>query len=64
MAKKIKETSAEEKLRLLYDLQIIDSKIDRIREVRGELPLEVEDLEVEVLLSEADIVNKTIFYFY
>jgi predicted nucleic acid-binding Zn-ribbon protein len=48
MAKKIKETSAEEKLRLLYDLQIIDSKIDRIREVRGELPLEVEDLEAEI----------------
>ena len=48
MAKKNKETSAEEKLRLLYDLQIIDSRIDRIREVRGELPLEVEDLEAEI----------------
>lgn len=48
MAKKIKETSAEEKLRSLYDLQIVDSRIDRIREVRGELPLEVEDLEAEI----------------
>jgi len=55
MAKK-KETSAavagelsvEEKLRALYDLQQIDSKIDRIRTVRGELPLEVEDLEDEI----------------
>lgn len=48
MAKKTKEVSAEEKLRSLYDLQIIDSRIDRIREVRGELPLEVEDLEAEI----------------
>ncbi len=48
MAKKTKETTAEEKLRSLYDLQIIDSRIDRIREVRGELPLEVEDLEAEI----------------
>lgn len=38
----------EEKLRALYDLQIIDSKIDEIRIVRGELPLEVQDLEDEV----------------
>ncbi|MFT7157384.1 MAG: putative nucleic acid-binding Zn-ribbon protein [Parvicella sp.] len=47
MAKK-KETTPEEKLRALYSLQIIDSRIDRIREVRGELPLEVEDLEDEI----------------
>ena len=38
----------EEKLRALYDLQQIDSQIDRIRTVRGELPLEVRDLEDEV----------------
>ena len=43
-----KELSVEEKLRALYDLQIIDSRIDQIRNVRGELPLEVEDLEDEV----------------
>ncbi|CAG5083540.1 zinc ribbon domain-containing protein [Parvicella tangerina] len=48
MAKRKKEATAEEKLRLLYDLQIVDSRIDRIREVRGELPLEVEDLEAEI----------------
>ena len=47
MAKK-KEISVEEKLRALYDLQLIDSRIDEIRNVRGELPLEVEDLEDEV----------------
>lgn len=47
MAKK-KEVTVEEKLRALFDLQLIDSRIDEIRNVRGELPLEVEDLEDEV----------------
>ncbi len=49
MATKAAETTAEEKLRALYDLQLIDSRVDEIRNVRGELPLEVEDLEDEVL---------------
>lgn len=48
MAKKAKELSVEDKLRALYDLQIIDRRIDEIRALRGELPLEVEDLENEV----------------
>ena len=43
-----KELNVEEKLRAIYDLQLIDSRIDEIRNVRGELPLEVEDLEDEV----------------
>ena len=43
-----KEVTVEEKLRALYDLQLIDSRIDKIRNVRGELPLEVEDLEDEI----------------
>jgi len=47
MAKK-KEISVEQKLRALYDLQLVDSRIDKIRNMRGELPLEVEDLEDEV----------------
>ena len=47
MAKKV-EYSVEEKLRAMYDLQLIDSRIDKIRNVRGELPLEVEDLEDEI----------------
>ena len=47
MAKK-KEATVEERLRALYDLQLIDSRIDEIRNVRGELPLEVSDLEDEV----------------
>ncbi len=45
---KTTEITVEEKLRALYDLQLIDSRIDEIRNVRGELPLEVEDLEDEV----------------
>ncbi len=59
-----KEISVEEKLRALYDLQIIDTRIDEIRNVRGELPLEVEDLadEVEGLTTrleklKTDLVN-------
>lgn len=42
------EITVEEKLRALFDLQLIDSRIDEIRNIRGELPLEVEDLEDEV----------------
>ena len=48
MAKKKVETNIEEKLRALYNLQLIDTRIDEIRNVRGELPLEVEDLDSEV----------------
>jgi predicted nucleic acid-binding Zn-ribbon protein len=47
MAKK-KELSLEDRLRALYDLQLIDSRVDEIRNVRGELPLEVRDLEDDV----------------
>ena len=36
--------SVEDKLKALYELQKIDSSIDKIRIVRGELPLEIEDL--------------------
>lgn len=45
---KNKEMSVEDKLRALYDLQLIDSRIDEIKNLRGELPMEVEDLEDEV----------------
>ncbi len=44
----IAELSIEEKLRLLYKLQLFDSELDAIRILRGELPLEVEDLEDEI----------------
>jgi hypothetical protein len=43
-----KEVSVAEKLDALFELQKIDSEIDRIRTIRGELPLEVQDLEDEL----------------
>lgn len=45
---KTTEISVEDKLRALYDLQIIDSRLHDIRNTRGELPIEVEDLEIEI----------------
>ena len=48
MAKKKEIISVEDKLRALYDLQLVDCRIDEIRSLRGELPLEVEDLENEI----------------
>ncbi len=46
--KDILEVSIEEKLLALNNLQTVDSKIDRIKTLRGELPLEVQDLEDEI----------------
>ena len=47
MAKTTKKTTAsvEDKLKALHQLQVIDTEVDKIRIVRGELPLEIEDLE-------------------
>ncbi len=56
---KTDEISVEEKLRALYELQQVDSKIDKIRTVRGELPLEVRDLEDMVAGLETRIGNYT-----
>jgi len=42
------EQTIEQKLKALYDLQTVHTKIDRIRQVRGELPMEVADLEDDV----------------
>ena len=47
-AKETKEISVEDKLRALYDLQLVASEIDKIKTLRGELPLEVQDLEDEI----------------
>ena len=44
-----KDVSISDKLDSLFNLQKIDSEIDRIRIIRGELPLEVEDLENEII---------------
>jgi uncharacterized protein len=52
-----KEVTVEDKLRALYELQQIDSQIDRIRTIRGELPLEVQDLEDEIQGLETRLAN-------
>ncbi len=43
------ELSVAEKLKQLYDLQLIDSEIDEISVLKGELPMEVRDLEDEIV---------------
>jgi uncharacterized protein len=42
------EATIEEKLKALHELQQIDSEIDKIKSIRGELPMEVADLEDEI----------------
>ena len=42
------DLSVEEKLKTLYQLQTTLSSIDEKRAMRGELPLEVQDLEDEI----------------
>ena len=56
---KSKELTVEDKLRSLYRLQLIDSRIDTIKSVRGELPLEIEDLEDEVAGLKIRLSNLT-----
>jgi hypothetical protein len=52
-----KEVSVADKLNALYQLQKIDSEIDRIRTIRGELPLEVQDLEDELQGLETRLIK-------
>ena len=51
------EITVERKLIELYTLQQVDSKIDKIRIIRGELPLEVQDLEDEIAGMETRIAK-------
>ena len=51
------QISIEEKLRLLYKLQQTDTRIDKLVLLRGELPLEVADLEDEVAGMETRSAN-------
>jgi predicted nucleic acid-binding Zn-ribbon protein len=51
------EISVEERLRALYGLQLVDSEIDKIKTLRGELPLEVQDLEDEIAGLETRLGN-------
>ena len=54
--------SMQEKIMALYELQKIDSQIDEINKVKGELPLEVQDLEDEIegLKTRIDNINNEI----
>jgi predicted nucleic acid-binding Zn-ribbon protein len=51
------QNSIEDKLKALYILQQVDSNIDKIRTVRGELPMEVTDLEDEIAGLQTRITN-------
>ena len=53
------ELSVEEKLKVLYDLQKADVAIDKIIQLRGELPDEVEMLENEVADLKAKVAQET-----
>ncbi|MDR1344317.1 MAG: C4-type zinc ribbon domain-containing protein [Tannerellaceae bacterium] len=60
MAKKIsveKEYTVEERLSTLYQLQTMLTEIDKIKTLRGELPLEVQDLEDEIVGLETRLKN-------
>ena len=59
MAKKInpQDMTVEEKLKALYQLQTIYTEIDKIKTLRGELPLEVQDLEDEIAGLQTRVSN-------
>ena len=60
MAKAVKDPklmSVEDKLRSLYRLQLIDSEIDKIKTIRGELPIQIQDLEDEIAGLETRIAK-------
>ncbi|MBP5481996.1 MAG: hypothetical protein IK131_06070 [Paludibacteraceae bacterium] len=52
-----KEITVEEKLKALYDLQLVSSGIDKIKTLRGDLPLEVQDLEDEIAGLNTRVAN-------
>ena len=52
-----KEVSIQEKLKMLYELQTVASEIDKINTLRGELPLEVQDLEDEIVGLKTRLTN-------
>jgi len=56
MAEK-KSISIEEKLQALFNLQAVDTEVDKIKILRGELPLEVQDLEDEIAGLQTRIDN-------
>lgn len=65
MAMDHSEFTVEEKLKALFVLQEIDSNIDKIRTIRGELPMEVTDLEDEIagLTTRIENIQEEITHF-
>ena len=57
MAKKDHELTVEERLKALYDLQKVLSEVDRIKQVRGELPNEVDDMEATIEGLQTRVAN-------
>ncbi len=53
----LKDIPVEEKLKVLYELQLVASELDKIKILRGELPLEVQDLEDEIAGLQTRIEN-------
>ena len=71
MAKKTQKNKGtiEDQLKALHQLQVIDTKVDKIRIIRGELPLEIEDLEdlvagletrLQKFNTELEVINESI----
>ena len=56
-----KEITVEEKLKALYELQKVDSKIDEIKILRGDLPLEVQDMEDEIVGLSRSLLKRIIW---
>ena len=52
-----KDISIEDRLRALYELQTVVSEIDKIKTLRGELPLEVQDLEDDITGLKTRLLN-------
>lgn len=52
-----KDISIEDKLRALHELQSVVSEVDKIKTLRGELPLEVQDLEDEITGLKTRLTN-------
>ncbi len=52
-----KDISVELKLRALHELQTVVSEVDKIKVLRGELPLEVQDLEDEIAGLKTRLIN-------
>ncbi len=53
----VKDVPVEEKLKALHELQRVMSEIDKINTLRGELPLEVQDLEDEIAGLKTRLAN-------